>query len=73
MRKYFIQDFNDTTGYVKRKRYKRKDFYLVCVDEYVEADHIKPLSLKNNKDIKDFNIYLGALIYPKELENILQK
>lgn len=29
MRKYYRQDFNETTGYVGRKRYKRKDFYLV--------------------------------------------
>lgn len=29
--------------------------------------------MKNSKNIKDFNIYLGALIYPKELETILQK
>lgn len=28
MRKFFINDFNECTGYVKRKRYKRKDFYL---------------------------------------------
>lgn len=73
MRKYYRQDFNETTGYVSRKRYKRKDFYFVCVDEYVEAAHIKPLSIKNGKNIKDFNIYLGALIYPKELEAILHK
>ncbi|CAI2367761.1 unnamed protein product [Moneuplotes crassus] len=73
MRKYYRQNFNETTGYVSRKRYKRKDFYLVCVDEYIQSQHIKPLSMKNSKNIKDFNIYLGALIYPKELEAILQK
>ena len=73
MRKYYIQDFNETTGFVKRKRYKRKDFYLTCIDEYIEADHIKQLSMKNTRCIKDFNIYLGALIYPKEFQNILQK
>lgn len=73
MRKYYIEDFNKVTGYVKRKRYKRKDFYFTCVNEYIEAPHIKAASLKNGRPIKDFNIYCGALIYPKELEKIIQK
>ena len=73
MRKFFIEDFNTCTGYVKRKRYKRKDFYLTWVDEYILEEHIRPASLKNGRPIKDFNIYCGALIYPKELESIISK
>jgi len=73
MRKFYINDFNECTGYVKRKRYKRKDFYLTCVDEYIECQHIKAASTNGSRHIKDFNIYLGALIYPKELEAILHK
>jgi hypothetical protein len=57
----------------KAKGTRTKDFYLTCVNEYALTDHIKPLSLKYRKQIKDFNIYLGALIYPKELESILNK
>lgn len=73
MRKFYIEDFNKCTSYVKRKRYKRKDFYLTCVDEYINVEHIHEASLKNGRPIKDFNIYCGALIYPKELEKILTK
>lgn len=73
MRKYYINDFNERTSYVKRKRYKRKDFYLTCVNEYIECEHIKAASTKANKPIKDFNIYLASLIYPKEVESIVQK
>lgn len=73
MRKFYINDFNECTGYVKRKRYKRKDFYLTWIDEYIEWDHIKAASMKGSRLIKDFNIYLAALIYPKEVESILQK
>ena len=71
MRKYYIEDFNNCTGYVKKKRYRRKDFYLSCVNDYIKMPHIKFASLRNNRPIKDFNIYCGALIYPKELEKII--
>lgn len=54
-------------------RYKRKDFYLTCVNEYITESHILPCSLKNGRPIKDFNISCGALIYPKELESIITK
>lgn len=73
MRKFFISDFNECTGFVKRKRYKRKAFYLTCVEEYMEHPHIKGAAHKGNRLIKDFSIYLGAVIYPKELEEIVQK
>lgn len=34
---------------------------------------MKEISMKNSKNIKDFNIYLGALIYPKEFLAIASK
>jgi hypothetical protein len=58
---------------LKERGTRNKDFYLTCINEYAEAAHISSSSIKNRKPIKDFNIYLGALIYPKELESILQK
>lgn len=73
MRKYFIEDFNKMTSYVKKKRYNKKDYYLTCIDNYIKNEHFHQVSTKNGRNIKDFNIYLGALIYPKEFSNIISK
>lgn len=73
MRKYYLDDFKKATGYGKHKRLKSKSFYLKCVNEYMQTDQIKPLVLRGKVNIKNFNIYLGALIYPKELETAVSK
>lgn len=62
LRKFLIQDFNSTTSYIKKKRYRTPQFYLECLKTYIEAkfDHAK--------DIENLDIYLGSIIYPKDLK-----
>ena len=31
MRKFFSKDFNSTTMFIKRKRYKENDYFLGCL------------------------------------------
>lgn len=35
IRRKYYELFNEATGFVKRKRYKKKNFYPECMDEFI--------------------------------------
>ena len=62
MRKFYIDDFNVKTSYIKRKRYRDESFYMTSIRSYIATtDNLQ------NKVTPELEIYLGALIYPKHL------
>jgi len=37
IRKFFSQDFNEVTDFIKRKRKNEKDFFINCLKSYIET------------------------------------
>lgn len=35
LRKFYSQDFNESTMYIKRKRYKPESYFIDCLKEYL--------------------------------------
>lgn len=58
-RRYYINSFNETTGYKESKRGKGKEFSLQMLYKYV--DNVFGEDLKNKEDI---TFTLGSLIFP---------
>lgn len=59
-RKYYQLEFNETTGYLKRKKKEPCSFYKNCILKFVEE------SFKFETHL-DVSFHLGALLYPQEM------
>lgn len=59
-RKYYQLEFNETTGYLKRKKKEPCSFYKNCILKYLEE------SFKFETHL-DVSFHLGALLYPQEM------
>ena len=68
VRKYFIAEFNDSTSYIKKKRYKPSPFYLEKVAEFI-ANTLQPLTVDQQplRFQRRLPLFLAALLYPKDL------
>jgi hypothetical protein len=72
-RRSFIQDFNDSTKYMKNKRYRSQDYYIQCVSDYllnkVECRYNISLSEFGLADqLEEATLALGSFLYPKEMK-----
>jgi hypothetical protein len=65
MKKFFIEDFNVQTNFIKCKRRKNGLFYVNCVIDYVQSKFSeysqtqKPGAIGNG----DFTFFFGCLLY----------
>lgn len=75
MRRFFTDEFNGCTRFVKRKRYKKVNFYDESLELYINKKLLPVLKkLKiNTKDqhfLREIKITLAAFIYPKDLDTM---
>lgn len=67
IRKFFSQDMNENTDYIKKKRKNIDNFFTCCLQSYVDnniGDHrYKAFGLEGEEIL----FVLGSLIYPKEM------
>lgn len=72
-RRSFIQDFNNSTNFMKNKRYKTSSFFTECLKEYLE----NKIQCRYRVNLKEFGleteinaaiVTLGSLLYPKEMK-----
>lgn len=62
-RKFLIEDFNNKTRYVKKRRYKPNKFLIECLENYIDLKFTRiPESDRN-----DFMLKLGSICYHKTL------
>eukprot|EP00347_Sterkiella_histriomuscorum_P001878 403370326 len=76
MRKFYLEQFNQTSKYVKRKRSKNPKFLVECLENYVlthimvnNSNNLKQHSSKS-EDIKGLILFLGSMFYPKVMSEI---
>lgn len=71
MRKFYLEDFNENTEYLKKKRKNDNNFLIECLKAYVMEKNIldcQPFSGKAIGTSEDKIVFcLGSLIYPKEM------
>eukprot|EP00347_Sterkiella_histriomuscorum_P021751 403332891 len=78
LRKYLSKDLNQHTKFIAFKRYKEKDFFISCIQNYLrdkvpvlhdfvmEEDYSNP-TLNFEPESNDIIFFIGCLLYPKEL------
>ncbi|CDW81104.1 UNKNOWN [Stylonychia lemnae] len=64
IRKQYLTDFNETTGYIKRKRNRKPQFLVELLNQYTEQ------LLKNQSQAlkQEMVFFLGSIFYPKHLK-----
>ena len=70
LRKYFSQDFNSTTDYIRKKKGDLRS-YTTFLNEYVDARFDNSLLVELSVTRQELVFSLGSLIYPKEMLRVL--
>jgi len=63
MRKFYIDHFNESTRYIRKKRYKTASYYIEEIRNYID-NKIE----MGNLGLEGLDIFLAAMIYPKHLK-----
>ena len=69
VRKFLITDFNGFTNYISMKRKKDPSFFRQCLKMYLQEKRIIDYALdtKTRVTFDQLVLYLGSLMYPKEM------
>ena len=70
LRKFYSQDFNIVTQFMKKKKKQQQDCYLKFLRSYIEDKFSGKLEFMS-LGIENIIFNLGSLIYPKEMLRIL--
>lgn len=63
MRKFYIDHFNESTRYIRKKRYKTASYYIQEIRKYISEVMGVPESHFDGLDV-----FLAAMVYPKHLK-----
>jgi hypothetical protein len=69
----YLEDFNDTTKYIKVKRYQKPNFFMEMLNKYVKIKFLKKDPSKVDRVPENLAFFLGAMFYHKELTNTLSE
>jgi hypothetical protein len=71
-RRYFYNDFNLRTQYIKRKRRQKKSILNTCIAQYLESSGIGEVMKQRGLSLSSVGFVLGALIYSKHMLKIYE-
>ena len=66
-RRYFYNDFNNKTLFIKRKRRQKKSKLNTCIASYLESTGIGEALEQKGLNMESISFVFGALIYPKHM------